>query len=159
MPRDQPVADVMTTDVLSFRPDDNVEAAMRQLVEADIDGAPVLEGGRLVGMLSTSDLIVSESRLHFPTVISILTAVIEWPPSSKKFDEDLRKALGGEVREVMTPDPVRVKASSTIEEAATLMHDHDISRLPVVDDIDELVGLVSRADVLRVLLADLDRGH
>ena len=48
--------------------------------------------GRVVGMLSTGDLIVQESRLHYPTVISLLGGIIELPSSQRHFEEDLRKA-------------------------------------------------------------------
>ena len=59
----------MTTEVLAFTPDQNVQEAMQTLVDRGIDGAPVVDGdGVVVGMLSTGDLIVQESQLHFPTV-------------------------------------------------------------------------------------------
>ena len=51
----------------------------------------------------------------------------------------------------MQPDPITIGADDTVEEAATLMHDHDISRLPVVGDRG-LVGIVARVDILRGLL-------
>ena len=80
MSRQSPVSEVMTTDVLTFGPEDNVEDAMRTLVDRGIDGGPVVDSdGTVVGMLSTGDLIVQNSRLHFPTVISILGATIELP--------------------------------------------------------------------------------
>jgi CBS-domain-containing membrane protein len=107
--------------------------------------------GTVVGMLSTGDLIVQSSRLHFPTVISILGATLELPSAKRQFEEDLRKSLGSTVDDVMQPDPITIGADDTVEEAATLMHDHDISRLPVVGDRG-LVGIVARVDILRGLL-------
>jgi predicted transcriptional regulator len=146
----------MTTDVVTFAPDDLVADAMDRMVERGIDGAPVVDaGGTVVGMLSTGDLIVQESRLHFPTVISILGATIELPASKRQFEDDLRKTLGSTVADLMQPDPITIDASDTIEEAATLLHDHDISRLPVVSD-DGLVGIVSRFDILRAIIRDDD---
>ena len=89
MSRQSPVSEVMTTEVLTFTPDDNVGDAMRTLVDRGIDGAPVVTAdGEVVGMLSTGDLIVQESRLHFPTVISLLGATLELPSSKRQFDED-----------------------------------------------------------------------
>ena len=58
---------------VTVRPEDAVDAAMKALVEADADAAPVVDAsGAVVGMLSNSDLIVREGRLHYPTVLSIL---------------------------------------------------------------------------------------
>lgn len=154
MPRMTPVRQVMTTDVVTFTPDDNVQEAMAAMVERHIDGAPVLDGdGRVVGMLTTGDLIVQESQLHFPTVISILGANLELPSSKKRFDEDIRRALGASVGEVMTEGPETVGEDDTLERAATLMHDHDVSRLPVVRG-EMLVGIISRTDIVRAIIAE-----
>lgn len=155
MPRSLPVRDAMTVDVLTFAPDDTVEAAMRALVERGVDAGPVVDGdGRVVGLLSTGDLIVAEGQVHVPTVISILGASFEWPGERKRFEEDLRRAVGGAVRDVMTPEPHTVGPEQTLEEAATLMHEHDVSRLPVVDGDGRLLGIVSRGDIVRSMIAD-----
>lgn len=154
MSRQQPVSQVMTTEVLTFSPDELVADAMAVMVDRGIDGAPVVnEAGEVVGMLSTGDLIVGESRLHFPTVISLLGATLELPSSKRHFDDDLRRTLASTVGQVMAPDPVVVGADDTVEDAATLLHQHDISRLPVVGD-SGLVGIISRADILRSILRD-----
>ncbi len=154
MSRHSPVSEVMTTDVLTFSPDELVSDAMQTLVDREIDGAPVVTGvGEVVGMLSTGDLIVQESRLHFPTVISLLGATLELPSSKKHFDDDLRRTLASTVGQVMEPDPITIEATDTVEEAATLLHQHDISRLPVIGPTG-LVGIVSRVDILRSILRD-----
>ncbi|HEU5151770.1 MAG TPA: CBS domain-containing protein [Iamia sp.] len=143
----------MTTDVLTFAPADTVETAMRTLVDRGIDAAPVVEEGRVVGLLSTGDLIVAEGQVHVPTVFSLLGASIELPGERRKFEEDLRRALGGTVEEVMTRDPHTVGPDATLEEAATLLHTHDISRLPVVDDEGVLLGILARGDIIRAMIA------
>lgn len=142
----------MTTEVLTFAPEEPVSVAMQVMVERGIDGAPVVDaGGTVVGMLSTGDLIVQESRLHFPTVISLLGATLEMPGPKRQFEKDLRQSLGGTVGEVMQPDPITIGAGETLEEAATLLHRHDVSRLPVIGDAG-LVGIIARFDVLRSIL-------
>lgn len=151
MPRNLPVRQVMTTDVLSFTPDLDITEAMRMLVERDVDAGPVLDDGAVVGMLSTTDLIVQQSTLHLPTVITLLGATLEWPSSKKHFDRDVEKALGGTVGEVMNDHPVTCGPDDTIETAASLMHDQNLSRLPVVHD-GVLVGLIARGDILRAIV-------
>lgn len=154
MSRNTHVSEVMTTDVLAFDPGDNVQTAMQTMVDRSIDGAPVVEaGGRVVGILSTSDLIVQESQLHFPTVISLLGATLELPSSKHRFDVDIEKALGSTVGEVMHDKPHTVGPDDTLERAATLMHDHNVSRLPVVDAGGTLVGIIAPRDILRDLIS------
>jgi len=157
VPREIPANQVMTTSVLSFAADEPVIDAMGRLVEAEVDGGPVLDpDGRVVGMLSTGDLIVQESRLHFPTVISLLGGVMELPSSQRHFEEDLRKAASATVSDAMASEVVTVGPDDTIETIATRMHDNDVSRIPVVDDDGRLLGLVARGDILRAIMADLD---
>jgi CBS domain-containing protein len=114
----------------------------------------VVDGeGRVVGIISTGDLIVQETELHLPTVISLFGATLELPSSKRHFEEDLRRALGATVADVMTADPVTTGPDATVEEAATTMHAESVSRLPVVTD-GALVGIISRVDILRAMIRD-----
>lgn len=153
MLREMPVREVMSTDVVSFTPDQNVQEAMQQLVERAVDAGPVIDDtGQVVGMLSTGDLIVEEARVHFPTVVNFLGVNVTLPFNDRKLDESVEKALGATVGEVMTERPATCSPDTTVEDAATLMHDRDISRLPVVDDDGRLVGLVARGDIVRAIV-------
>jgi CBS domain-containing protein len=159
MLRDMPVSDVMTTDVVSFTPTENVQTAMQRLVERNVDAGPVLdEAGRVVGMLSTGDLIVEEARVHFPTVVNFLGVNVTMPFSERKLDESLEKALGATVGEVMSNKPKTVAVDDTIEDAATLMHDQDLSRLPVVDGDGRLAGIIARGDIVRAIVTGVGDG-
>ena len=110
MPRSFLVRQVMTTDVLTFQPGDSIDDAARALSARNIGGAPIVdEDGHVLGLLEDDDLIVQESRLHFPTVISVLGAYIELPSSLAHFEADLRKAVGATVDDVMDPDPPHVR--------------------------------------------------
>jgi CBS domain-containing protein len=154
MPRTNPVRSVMTTDVLWFNVGDTVQAAYEQLVQRGVDGAPVLnDDEHVVGMLTTDDLLVQETRLHYPTVISLFGAYLELPSSHRKFEENLRKAVGATVGDVMARDVVTIGPDDNLEQAATLMHDRDVSRLPVVEG-GRLVGIIARGDVLKALMGE-----
>lgn len=156
MPRTTPVRDVMTTDVLSFSPDQRVDDAMQALVDRGVDAGPVVDDrGAVVGMLSTSDLIVRDARVHFPTVVNFLGVNVELPSSVGDFDDEISKALGASVGEVMQAKHLTtIGPDATLEDAATLMHHKDVSRLPVVDDDGQLVGIVARGDIVRALLTE-----
>jgi CBS domain-containing protein len=152
MPRDMHVREVMTTDVLTFRPEDRVEDAYREMTGRGVDGGPVVdEDGAVVGMLTTDDLLVQETKLHFPTVISLLAGGIELPSSKRRFEEELRKAVGSNVADVMTDKVHACAPDDTLERAATVMHDRDVSRLPVTEG-GKLVGIIARGDILRAVM-------
>ena len=152
MPRTTPVRQVMTTDVLTFRPDDTVESAARLLSERRLGGAPVVDAdGRVLGLLEDDDLIVQDAKLHFPTVITVLGAYIELPSSHRHFEEDLRKAVGATVVDVMDANAPTCAEDDTLEQVATVMHDRNVSRLPVVRE-GKLVGIISRGDIVRALV-------
>ncbi|MGD9798153.1 MAG: CBS domain-containing protein [Acidimicrobiia bacterium] len=152
MPREMLVREVMTADVLAFRPTDAVQDAYTQLVERDVDGAPVVDGdGRVIGVLTTDDLLVEETRLHYPTVVSLFGAYLELPSAHRRFEEELRKAVAATVADAMDDDPIVCAEDDTLEHVATLMHERHVSRLPVVRD-GRLVGIVARGDILRAVM-------
>lgn len=149
MPRYLPVTDVMTADVLTVTAETTVEEAVSLLSRHGISGAPVVDAdGRLIGLLDDDDLIVSEARLHAPTVVEILGAYFPLPGERHRFDEDVRHALGGTVGELMDADPPSVGLDATVEDVATLILNRRISRVPVVDDARRVVGIVTRGDLV-----------
>jgi CBS domain-containing protein len=142
----------MTTPVTTLTAGATIEEAASLLVDADIGGAPVVDGhGRLIGLLDDSDLVLSEARLHAPTTIEILGAYIPLPGERRRFEEELRHALGRTVGEVMEDDPPAVGPDATVEDVATLLHDRAVSRVAVVDADRQVVGIVSRGDLVRAL--------
>jgi CBS domain-containing protein len=152
MPRDTLVRTVMTTDVLTFHPEDPVADAYERLVERGVDGAPVIDDDdRVVGMLTTDDLLVQETKLHYPTVVSLFGAYLELPSAHRRFEEELRKAVGAQVGDVMTTRVSTCAPDDTLERVATLMHEHEVSRVPVTSG-GKLVGIVARGDILRAVM-------
>ena len=148
-----PVSTIMTTDVITMTPDQSVPEAADLLGEHRIGAVPVLDAdGKLVGLLRDEDLMVSEARLHAPSVIEFLGGELVWPPSLHRYEAELRKFTASTVGEVMATDFESVAPSESIENVATLMHDKAISHLPVVDG-GRLVGIVARGDLIRFLAA------
>jgi CBS domain-containing protein len=116
-----------------------------------IGAAPVVDTrGKLVGLLRDEDLIVSEANLHVPTAISFLGADIVLPSSLHRFEHELKKAAGATVADVMTTEFETVKPGDNLEDLATLMHDRDVTHVPVIDG-GELAGIVARGDLVRFL--------
>ena len=146
------VRDIMDTRVPTVGLHDTVEKVVHLMAEQEIPAIPVVnEGGRCVGIVTESDLIIGDDErdLRLPHMISLFGGVVFLEPL-KRFEDRLRKAAAGDVSDMMTPDPVTVDADATPREAARLMAEHKHNRLPVVEH-GRYVGLVSRAEVLETL--------
>lgn len=152
MPSDQPVTQVMTTEVVTLRPEQTIEEAVAILGDHEISGAPVTDDeGRLVGLLDDTDLLLSEARLHAPTTVEILGAYISLPGERHRFETELRAALGQTVREVMEAEPATVGPTGTVSDVATIILDRDVSRVPVVDADNKVLGIVTRGDLVKAM--------
>ncbi len=146
------VRDVMTSSVSTLTPEQTVEEAADLLAARGIGAAPVVEDGRLVGLLRDDDLIVSEARLHAPTVVPFLGAELVLPGSMHRFEQELRRVAASTVREVMSTQFPTVSPDDSLEALATIMHEQGVTHVPVVEG-GELVGIVTRGDLVRHLAA------
>jgi CBS-domain-containing membrane protein len=149
MPRERRVDELMNPDVVVVAQTATVEEAVQRLSAHDISGAPVVDAdGRLVGLLDDTDLLLSEARVHAPSMIELLGAHIPLPSSLHRFEDEIRHALAGAVTDLMTPDPPLLSPDDTAEDAATLLVEHTVSRLPVIDHERRVLGVVSRHDLV-----------
>ncbi len=152
MPGSTLVADVMSTQVATLRPDEKVEHAADVLADKNIGSLPVVDAtGRLLGILRDDDLIASEARVHVPTFINFLGLGMAFPGEMKHLERELKKIAGATVQDVMQADPPTVSPDATLEDVATIMHDEGVNSLPVVDHDDKVVGIVARADIVRFI--------
>jgi CBS domain-containing protein len=144
------VRDIMRTDVITVGPDATVKELAGLLSEHKISGVPVVDAdGSLLGIVSEGDVIVQDADLHFPHYVQFLESTI-YLGSMKKFDERFKKAFGAKVSDVMSEDVQTVGPDDTVHAVATLMSDHDINRVPVVED-GKVVGIVTRGDIVRAI--------
>lgn len=140
--------DIMTPDPITVGPEMTVTDAAQLMTERHIGALPVVEGGRMVGLVTESDLIMQDARVHFPTYLSLLGGYILWPGSTERFESSLRKAVGATVADVMTSEPVTVTPDVALGDVATLLMDRDVSRVPVMQG-DAVVGIISKHDIVR----------
>jgi CBS domain-containing protein len=145
--------DIMTPDPVTVSPGMTVKEAAKLMVERKVGALPVVEGGALIGLVTEGDLIMQDVKMEFPSYIHLLDGFIFYPPSTQRFEKELKKAVAAYVSDVMTPDPVSVTSQATVEDVATLMVDKEVSRVPVVDG-DVLVGIISKSDIVRSLAAE-----
>jgi CBS domain-containing protein len=142
------VADVMTRGVISIAPTDSMSKAAHLMLQYEMSGFPVMDRGRLVGILTEGDLLrraeIGTEGRHRPRWIELLLA-------PGRLAEEYAHAHGRKVEEVMTRNVVTVDEDAPLEEVVQLMERHHIKRLPVVRSA-AMVGIVSRADLVHAFI-------
>ncbi|MDX2389432.1 MULTISPECIES: CBS domain-containing protein [unclassified Streptomyces] len=137
------VADVMTTKVVAVTPSTGFKDIATAMERWKVTALPVIEGeGHVVGVVSEADLLPKEEfHEHRPGLIEQMRRL-----------GDTAKAGSTRAENMMTTPAITIRPDSTLPQAARLMADRHIKRLPVVDADGTLKGIVSRADLLKVFL-------
>ena len=142
------VSDVMTPRVVSVSPNASVEDAAKQMLERGISGLVVVDdNGELAGVVTEGDLLRRDelgTERHRPWWLRLLI-------SRGRQALDFTRTHGRRVHDVMTDEVVTVSASASLAEVVELMEAHRIKRIPVTEG-NRVVGIVSRADLLRALI-------
>ena len=137
------VRDVMTTKVETVEPWAPFTEIVTRLAEHRISAAPVVDPeGNVLGVVTEADLLLKQEHPD-----PMLDIPLIW---SRRRRREREKAAASVARELMTTPPVTVLPTITVTEAARRMHTAGVKRLPVVDEAGRLVGIVSRADLLKV---------
>jgi len=145
------VRDVMTTQVVAVRKDASFKEMVARMQNAHISAFPVIDhAGKVVGVVSEADMLNKEAdQATSPGTIAGLLHF--------RFHE---KAAGVTAAELMTSPAVTIGPDAPVVEAARLMRDRRVKRLPVVNGTGHLIGVISRADVLSVFARpDTDIRH
>jgi CBS-domain-containing membrane protein len=143
--------DIMTKDVIKVFPETEITQAAKIMLELHFNGLPVIDqDGRLVGIICQEDLVVQQTKLPLPSLFTFFDSLIALS-SYKKMDKEVEKMTAMTVAQAMTPDPMTVEPETELEEIATMMVNHNVHTLPVLDR-GKLVGIIGKADVLRTLV-------
>jgi CBS domain-containing protein len=127
--------DIMTTDVKYVKPDDDLRKVLEILSEFKITGVPVVLNDKIVGIVSQSDII---KIMNQRGIIDPVKDVVKL--------SELEKL---KVNDIMTKNPIVINEREKITDASDLMSRHDVERLPVVDDKKNLVGIITREDIIK----------
>jgi CBS domain-containing protein len=139
------VADVMTRKVKTVPPDATLKEVAAILTELRVSGLPVVESGRVVGVVSEADILLKE-RGPKPERHRLLGHVLaDGDPLAAKLEA---RTAG----EAMTSPAVTITPDRSVARAASLMIERAVNRLPVVDDDGAIVGIVTRADLVRAFV-------
>lgn len=139
-----PVKNVMTERVVSITRDADLHEAARLLSEHRISGMPVVdERNVVIGVISEADILILAGMQLGHTFRDILRRILGEPVPARK--------TGNKVENVMSFPPITSKADDNVRDVAKILDERRIKRLPVVDDHGKLIGIISRADIVRAI--------
>ena len=141
---------IMTKDVVTVGLDTPVSALADILWENKISGVPVVdEAGKLLGVVTESDLIDQSKKVHIPTIMTILDSMI-FLENPNKIDKELKKMTGSKVSDIYSTEVITVDLNTPMYELATIMANQKVHTLPVVEK-GKLEGVIGKADIIRNL--------
>jgi CBS domain-containing protein len=139
-----PVREVMTEQVITVSPHADIHEAARLLSERRISGMPVVDGlGRVLGVISEADILTLAGMDRGHTFRDILHRILGQPSPAGK--------TGDKVEQVMSMPAITAKPDDDVSEVARILDVRRIKRLPVVDEQGRVVGIISRADIVRTI--------
>jgi CBS domain-containing protein len=144
--RELRVAEIAHEEWPTLGPDDTVESAIKLFAEAGTSGVPVVDNGRLIGIITEGDLIFQDADVKAPGFLDILGGLIplgNWD----EYRKEALKSAGVTVDELMTRDLITISPDASLAEASTIMAEKRVKILPVAED-DILHGVITRMDIL-----------
>jgi len=145
---DMLVQEVMTKEIIAVQKYESVLHVADILSEKNISGLPVVDkGNRVIGIITQADILSVVGIRKEHTLKDLLKHMLGEPLPEKK--------VGDIVADIMASPAVTIKPNASIAVAAQILDEKRIRRLPVVDDNNVLIGLISRADILKAVIKKL----
>ena len=143
--------EIMSREVVTVKKETSVRELAELFTTRKISSVPVVDNdGRLIGIVTETDLVEQDKSLHIPTVISLFDWVI-YLESDKKFEKELKKMTAQTVGEIFSTEVETVGPETPISEVADILTSKKINAIPVVDG-KKLVGIVARIDLIRTMI-------
>ncbi|MDH4161222.1 MAG: CBS domain-containing protein [Nitrospirota bacterium] len=142
------VQDVMTRGVLTVQKYDTIVNVAHILTERNISGLPVVDRDyKLLGIITQADVLSMLGMGKAHTVKDLLKYML-----GERLPE---RRIGDTVGDIMTGKPQTIRPDMNVSKAVEIMDDKKIRRLPVVDEKGKLIGILTRADILRAVIKKL----
>jgi len=142
--------EIMRREVPIVALSDTVAKVARVLADSGLPGVPVVDDGVVVGIVTDKDIVQREANVSSPTVVPFLDHFFV-ADAGHKLPVELEKILATDAESLMTHPVINIRDTASLEDTATVMIDRNVSVLPVLDHENNLVGIVSRADLVAVI--------
>ena len=152
------VKDYMNRDVTSFGPHDSLFDVADVLSKHRISGAPVVDGRKVIGIITISDIMkFLKVKLPGPGIISheehsISLMLANFLKQEIDIRLEMRKISNSMVKDFMSKDVVFIDPEATLIEAAEVIERNKVDRLPVINENERLLGILSQTDLLKAML-------
>jgi CBS domain-containing protein len=154
------VRDFMRRDVFFVKPNHSVFDVAKVFSQNNISGAPVVDKGKVVGVVSISDIVRfmsikladAEVIAHEPQSLTFLFLnLIKMGKDYIDFKREMERISKTEIKHMMSKDVICISPDANLLEAAKMMEKNDVNRLPVIEN-GKLVGIIARADLIKALI-------
>jgi CBS domain-containing protein len=143
-------ADIMAREVVTVTRETPVGTVAEMLSNQRFGSLPVVDAdGRVLGIVTEEDLVTRAAPVHLPRHVTFLGGII-FLENPQHFTEEAEKILAISAEEIMDSDVPFVHPDTPVEVIATRMLDEDLRRVVVLDAEDRLVGIITRADIVRM---------
>lgn len=148
------VTEIMTAQIATVEPETPIAEVARLMASADISGVPVIDpaNGELVGLITEMEMIERQTKFGMPTYTRVLDAT--FVIAERDSEEKLARILATTAGELMQETVYSIREDASIEEVATLMFERKVNPVPVISLDGQVIGIVSRSDIVRLMAAD-----
>lgn len=143
------VSDIMQRSVINIDEDTPVKEVARIIFSLGFGGIPVLRGSKLVGIITEQDIL----HKMYPTIEELVEDYVH-VSNFEQMEKNIGALMDMSTKNLMTKNVKTVTASTPLMEAQSIMLNNEFSRLPVVDEDDNLVGIISQGDIFRHILKE-----
>jgi CBS domain-containing protein len=154
---------IMTRKVFVFSPEDTLHDALRLFAKKRIGGAPVVDKGRLVGLVTEFDIIrvldIYTPKIHLTSAPHFLLVIagLRGKRRLSKLEMEVKAAARLKVRDFMSRNPITMKPEADIMDAARFIDKYKINRIIVLNKKKKVTGIVTRNDIIKAITLIDDR--
>lgn len=146
------VSDIMAKEVISVRKSDRVIDVAELLHQKGLNGVPVVENGKVLGMITEADLVShGPAAFHIPSLIKFFQEFKLEKYISGKNKDDFQSVFEADARSVMNPDYVSISPEAEITELIKIFKEKHVNPIPVVDSEKNILGVVSLSDIIKLI--------
>lgn len=144
------VKDLMTTKIITVSPDTKVSEVAAVLHKHHFSGLPVVnDEGHVIGTISERDFITANSGLYLPTYIKLLSSMDYVQGAKKGLPHVVNQIVNATAKDIMNQDVPFARPDTTLEDLAHMFAGKRVNPIPVTDNSNNLLGIISRSDLIK----------
>jgi CBS-domain-containing membrane protein len=150
------VKDLMKTDVVTVKTDTLVSEVAEILHTRHFSGLPVVnDDGKVVGTISEKDFLTADSGLYLPTYIQLLSGMDYVQGGERHLPHVVQQIVGSTAKDIMSHEIIFAHPDTTLEQLAETFAETQANPIPVTDNDNNLLGIVSRSDLIKMFSPNL----